>query len=432
MAVSVSDIQAWTASLPNLERDITDEQRIDQLRALEELACAVAGAQSQVSVDLLESRCADQRRRGDKPNEIGRGVAAEIALARRISPARAGRQLAVDTAVVSDMPHAFAAMQRGKLSGWRATLLARETSCLTPADRRQVDAHLCTDVERLESFGDRRLAAEARRLAAKLDPESVVEKARRAESERTVTIRPAPDTMCYLTALLPVAQGVGAYAALVAAADTARAAGDPRSRGQVLADSLVGRIRHGEAIHPGVSAVSVGLVMTDQTFFGASDDAAEVDTYGPIPGELARELISRATEVHEVTWLRRLYTSPTTGELVNVDDRPIEFRKSMMRLIRLRDRRCRTPWCDAPIRHVDHPLPRRAGGRGTRENGQGLCEACNYAKEARGWSARPRPGPGGHAIDITTPTGHRYTSRPPALTTPRWIEHPPGVWSPLA
>jgi Domain of unknown function (DUF222) len=118
-------------------------------------------------------------------------------------------------------------MRRGELSGWRATLLARETSCLSATDRRQVDAELCGDVERLESFGDRRLAAEARRLAATLYPRSVVERARRAEAERTVTIRPAPDTMCYLTALLPVAQGVGAYAALVAAADSARNAGDP-------------------------------------------------------------------------------------------------------------------------------------------------------------------------------------------------------------
>jgi hypothetical protein len=29
-----------------------------------------------------------------------------------------------------------------------------------------------------------------------------------------VTIRPAPDCMTYVTALLPVAQGVGVYAAL--------------------------------------------------------------------------------------------------------------------------------------------------------------------------------------------------------------------------
>jgi hypothetical protein len=35
-----------------------------------------------------------------------------------------------------------------------------------------------------------------------------------AEADRTVTIRPAPDTMTYVTAPLPVATGVGVYAAL--------------------------------------------------------------------------------------------------------------------------------------------------------------------------------------------------------------------------
>ena len=35
----------------------------------------------------------------------------------------------------------------------------------------------------------------------------------RAEAERTATIRPAPDTMTYVTALLPVTKGVGVYAA---------------------------------------------------------------------------------------------------------------------------------------------------------------------------------------------------------------------------
>ena len=428
-APAVADIHAWTRSLTDVGRDVSNRERIDQLRALEELSCAVAAAQARISVDFDESRRCEQRTRGAEPSEIGCGVAAELALARRVSPARATRQLAVDRAVVRDLPHAFAAMRGGKLSGWRATLLARETACLSADDRRRVDAELCADVERLESLGDRRLAAEARRLAAKLDPRSMVERARRAESERTVTIRPAPDTMCYLTALLPVAAGVGAYAALVAAADSARATGDPRSRGQIMGDTLVGRIRQGEAIHPGVPSVTIGLVMTDQTLLAGSDDAAEVEGYGPIPGELARELVARATEAHEVTWLRRLYTSPTSGELVNLDDQPIGFRKGVVRLIRLRDRTCRTPWCDAPIRHTDHVLARRRGGKGTRDNGQGLCESCNYTKEALGWTARPRPGPGGHVVDITTPTGHRYTSRPPALTAPRWTQNEPGLWT---
>lgn len=78
--------------------------------------------------------------------------------------------------------------------------------------------------------------------------------------------------------------------------------------------------------------------------------------------------MTSATATHEVTWLRRLFTSPTSGELVNLDVRTIEFGTSMARLIRLRDGHCRTPWCDAPIRHTDHVRAKRTGGTGTRNN----------------------------------------------------------------
>jgi hypothetical protein len=47
----------------------------------------------------------------------------------------------------------------------------------------------------------------------RLDSQAVVDRAAKAEADRTVTIRPAPDCMTYVTALLPVAQGVGVYAA---------------------------------------------------------------------------------------------------------------------------------------------------------------------------------------------------------------------------
>jgi hypothetical protein len=414
-SVGAADVHAWVRALGELDREVTDAERIDQLRALEELAGAVAGAHAQLGIDLAASVRADESVPGARRDEVGRGVAAQIALARRISPARAARQLALDEVIVGDMPQAFAAMRAGKLSGWRASLLARETSCLTASDRARVDTELCADRDRLESLGDRQLAAQARRIAARLDPEALVERARRAESERTVTIRPAPDTMCYLTALLPVAQGVAAYAALVAAADAARATGDSRSRGQVMADALLARVQQGETSRPRPPAVSIGLLMTDHTLLTGGSEPAHLDGYGPIPADLATGLVSQALDAGEASWLRRLYTSPTTGELVNLDAHPVEFPASLARLIRSRDQTCRTPWCDAPIRHTDHVVAKRLGGKATVANGQGLCEACNYAKEAPGWTARPRPGPHGHTIDITTPTGHRYVSRPPSL-----------------
>jgi hypothetical protein len=94
-------------------------------------------------------------------------------------------------------------------------------------------------------------------------------------------------------------------------------------------------------------------------------------------------------------------------------------------VIILRDQYCRTPWCAAPIRQSDHARPVAGGGQTTFENGQGLCEACNYAKNAPGWTVQPGPGGTSESVIITTPTGHTYTSRPPDLPGTRRARHQP-------
>jgi hypothetical protein len=251
--------------------------------------------------------------------------------------------------------------------------------------------------------------------AARIDPASVVARRRHAEADRRVTLRPAPDTMTWLTALVPVKAGVAAYAALTEAADTARASGDPRSKGQVMVDALVGRVLGGDTTGPGHPQVSLHLVMTDLDLFGSADEPAHLDGYGPIPSELARELVVGACSRAERVWLQRLYCRPDTGELVAADARSRPFRGSLARFIRLRDRVCRTPWCDAPVRHLDHPIESASGGPTSATNSQGLCEACNYAKQAPGWQARPSPGATSHEIETVLPTGHSYRSRPPPI-----------------
>ena len=167
----------------------------------------------------------------------------------------------------------------------------------------------------------------------------------------------------------------------------------------------------------------INLVVTDQTLFAGGSEPGWVDGYGPVPADLARELGDT-----EQAWLRRLYTSPTTGELVAMDSKARIFPTKLAQFLRLRDQRCRTPWCDAPIRHADHVEAVEEGGETSAANGQGLCEACNYAKQAIGWHAKPRPGPG-HNVETLTPTGHTYTSTAPALVEPTWVQAEPGRWT---
>jgi hypothetical protein len=112
-------------------------------------------------------------------------------------------------------------------------------------------------------------------------------------------------------------------------------------------------------------------------------------------------------------WLRRLYTDPDQGALVAMESRRRLFTAGQRRLLRSRDRYCRTPWCEAPIRHFDHVLPAETGGATSLSNGQGLCESCNHAKQAPGWQMTVVPAVDGHTVEVLTPTGHRYRSRAP-------------------
>jgi hypothetical protein len=88
----------------------------------------------------------------------------------------------------------------------------------------------------------------------------------------------------------------------------------------------------------------------------------------------------------------------------------------LARLIELRDQACRDPYCDAPIRHIDHIIHYTDGGPTTYANGRGTCARGNQVREMPGWhlsvidpGLRGRP----HTIHITTPTGHHYPSRAP-------------------
>ena len=153
----------------------------------------------------------------------------------------------------------------------------------------------------------------------------------------------------------------------------------------------------------------VNLVVRDDVLLGDREGTGWVEGHGPVPGDLIRQWIADNHETGVDVFIRRLYEQPATGALVAMDSRAELFQGRLAEFIRLRDRVCRTPGCGARIRHTDHVEPRSRGGPTTADNGQGLCELCNYAKQADGWTARTIPGPR-HTVETTTPTGHTYTS----------------------
>ena len=410
-ALDAGTIAAWVGDLARVGGEMGDAERVDLIRGLEELKAAAAGAQAVLAAELDASQRQAQEAAGVRAGEVGKGIAAQVALARRESPHRGRTHLGLAKALTSEMPATLTALRAGRVSEWRATLLVRETACCTREDRALIDHTLAGDPDRLEQLSDSQLINEARKRASRLAPHALLDRRSRAAGDRSVTLRPAPDTMTYLTALLPVEQGVAAYAALARHADTLRAAGGDRSRGQVMADTLVERLTGQESAEE--VGVDVRVVITDRSLFAGDHEPAILEGYGTVPATWARDLIADATDTVRA-WFHRLFTAPGAGELVALDSRARTAPPGLASFIRTRDQRCRTPWCDAPIRHLDHVKARAAGGPTQTVNLDGLCEACNHAKTAPGWRARPRPGPR-HTVETTTPTGHTYHSQAPPL-----------------
>lgn len=399
--------------------ETANARRVGLLHELEELSGAISSAQARLSAELDAATRAERAHRGIPAERRGAGVAAQVALARRVSPVRGSQYLGLAKALILEMPHTLSALAHGRLNEWRATLLVRESACLSVADREAFDAELCADPDRFTSWGDKRFIAEARSLTARLDQVALVRRAAKAEADRRVSIRPAPDTMAQVTALLPVAQGVAVHAALLRRANELRAQGDERSKGQIMADTLVERVTGRTSAERG--PVAVQLVMTDRALLSNSDDPAFVPGHGVVPAKWARELVARASATTDDAgrlgaWVQRLFTPPGGTRLVAMESRSRIAPPGLAQFITARDRTCRTPWCDAPIRHVDHVTAYAEGGRTDAENLQGLCEACNYAKEAAGWCSRAARARADaeHTVTVETPTGHTYTSRPPS------------------
>jgi len=323
--------------------------------------------------------------------------------------------------LTSELPHTFAALARGETTEWRAQLVARETLFLSREGRAEVDAVMGP---KLEQLGDRAVEAQTRTLAYRLDPAGFVDRARAAAKDRRVSVRPAPEAMARLSALLPVAQAVACYAALGRAADSTTAAGDDRGRGQIMADTLVERLT-GQAT-AGAVPVEINLVMSDRTLLGGHDEPAIIPGYGPVPAGIARRLITDANPATPI-WLRRLFRSPKTGELVTMESRRRLFTPAQRHYLTMRDQTCTTPWCGAPIRHLDHAESSLDGGPTDLRNGRGTCAACNYAKQAPGWHTTIRTTSHGRQIITATPTGHHYRYRspdPPGIAPPHRIGRP--------
>lgn len=502
----LAEIRSLGARLALPRPDASDAERLELIRALEDLTRSAAAAHAVLADEFDRSQRAAQQAEGVAADRVGAGVGDDLALAGKVSPARSSNRLACSRALTREMPQTLAALAAGVIDAAQAEIITRATACLSPEDRAVLDEQL---TGRLAGLSTKQLRDTVTALVYELDPRALVRRAAKAAEDAYVSMRPAPDVMCVISAMLPAAQGVAVYAALKRHAELMRSSGDERSQGRIMADALYANVTGRDPVV--LPDIDLSLVMTDATLMAGDTVAAFLEGYGPLPAQTARDLLTPSlpdeedsspaaedvclgtkgstgpspaagdepapvdvcpdgprctswscTRRHGATpgsspalgraelslvpptpprppptsedvgaarvFVRRLYADHVTGEVFARDTRRRYFSAAQRALVVSRDRYCRTPWCGAPIRHIDHRVRHRDGGATDLANGQGLCQRCNQGRERARHAAVPptlylRPsailphlGNGGLGAGAAPPAGPTREAPPPGPT----------------
>lgn len=395
---------------------------VDELEEVERLKGALCARQARVTAHLAAL----------SPSASDRSLAREVGLARHESPTRGGRLLRLGRALVDDHPEVLALLEAGEINEARAELVCTETSDLCATDRRTADREIAARLAAEPGLGDRDVTDLARRVSFRIDADAAERRRERARAERHVSTRTYGDGTAQVAGRVADHQMVAIMTSLDHQAQVLRAAGcDDRTRAQIVADLFVERLTG--QVTATATPVRIDLVVSAETLLGG-DEPAEVAGLGPVPAQVARDLVLASPE--QATVVRRLFAD--TDHLVAMESTATRFAGLLRQFVELRDRRCRTPWCTAPIRHGDHVTARRRGGSTSAHNAQGLCEACNLAKEEPDWRHEVVSTDvlETHTVEITTPTGHRHRSRAPsppgAVARDHFAETRPGVFTLIA
>jgi hypothetical protein len=355
-------------------------------------------------------------------------LGAEVGAARHQSPHCGRRKLGLARALVDDLPGTMAALARGDIDERRAEIIATGTADLNREDRLAADTEITRE---LRYLGDRDLQLLVARIVYRIDQAGAVRRRETARARRRVTKRNLGDGMAMVTGVVSDIHAAAIMNSLTERAGIERVTGvaEGLSVTQLIADIFVERLT-GQITATSVP-VNIDLVVSAETLLGNDDEPGEVLGCGPVPASIAREMVIASPE--EQTKIRRLFRFEDTDRLVAMESTSRVFRGLHALLIRIRDQICRTPWCNAPIRHGDHITAVHAGGQTTEHNAQGLCEACNQIKETPGWRHQVTSTPlERHEVETTTPTGHTLRSRAPTLPQPppqpTWVEITPGHW----
>lgn len=400
-AVLVGEVDVAAARAALMTLGVQGSPSLDRLSVAETKALLSSIVGIEAALDAVRARALvrleaavkeDCLQREESPRQAMQVARSEASRMLKESRSVAGRSLATCRRLVQSMPGMLTALAEGTLNPRSVHTVGSAMGPVPPHVRELVDTMLTAQLPDLQDCGTREISDHVARMLHALDPEGAAERHRRAMKDRHVTITREDHGMASVRALIPAIDAARIRKGLSVAAEGARAAGDRRGHQQIMADmfadALVGR---GDGIDP--TTLDIGIIITDRSLLApAHADAATIEGFGPVPYDHVREAMLRAVgsggeDTDLALTIRNLYADLDVGQLVGVEARSRAFPASLRRFLTLAHQTCRAPFCNAPIRQMDHIVPWSQGGATSLDNGNGTCGGDNQ-KEESGESVR--------------------------------------------
>ncbi|GAA0587970.1 DUF222 domain-containing protein [Kribbella sandramycini] len=383
-----------------------------------------------------------------RPVDPERSWAAEVGAALHLSTNTSVRHMETALRVTGPLAATFTAVRTGALTWSKALAISESTQGLSDEDAQAVESHV---LRRAAHQTHANLRKSLRGQVAKRASVAEADSHRAAVQERTCKIVPLADGMAGLWVVHTADKIQQMWVAVQAMSDLAKrdrtrptttpaktpdktvapapaktsndasAVGErPEKRtaeqrradvvadvfGQILSNGLdwLGRRlpdKHRRRPH-------IEVVIPASTLLGLDDDPCELSGYGPIPADLGRRIAA------DGTW-RRLLTDPMNGTVLEASTTRHDPGALVSETLLARHPVCAWPGCNRASRECDrdHGTPFAVSGRTSLA---GLAPFCGYhhvIKDTPQWGWITTNHPDG-SVTLATPTGHRYTTVPPA------------------
>lgn len=231
---------------------------------------------------------------------------------------------------------------------------------------------------------------------------------------------PDRNGMAWVSLYMPADKACAIWNKATALARGLQGPDEPRTLTQIKVDEaarlLLGTAGKNAGAGPSLKA-DVLVTVPALSLFGATDEPADLDNYGPIPASMARKLVSEGAGS-----FYRVLVDPRDGAPLEIGRTSYRLPESLKRWLRMRDGKCTFPGCSnsSPDNEADHLIAWEHGGATGISNLGQLCPKHHRLKHRTGW--KPGPAATNSPPGWVSPTGRRYNAEQ--------LDGEPTLWPP--